>query len=572
MGKNWAVVIGINKYDYLSSLKYAQRDAETIRDYCQNQLGFDKVYYFSDDAPPIKADRGPDFKSIPTYGYLRRFLKSRFKNPSPEPIDNLWFFFAGHGKLFERRDYLMLRDSDPQDISKTAISVHEIVNDYLRISRANNIVLMLDACRDEGSRSGEGISLEKHQGIITMYSCSLNQYSYEIDQLQQGSFTYTLLQGLQTLSQDNDVTVQLLDKYLCRHVPQLNQQYSKPIQTPYTAIEPLTKKDTVLVVSRNSAIASSEPLSSQSIAISESAEISTTTPVILPINPQTSRSFIIEFETATVNIQGQITARQKDKVRYRAENLGNNLRLEMLLIPSDRFMMGSADSEIGRQNNESPQHQVSVGGFLMSKYPVTQAQWTLIANLPKVNLELDPNPSYFSGEKLPVEQISWYEAVEFCTRLSIVTKRAYRLPSEAEWEYACRANTLTPFHFGQIITTDLANFNVESVDIYSLKGEYRGQTTEVGYFQFTNSFGLYDMHGNVGEWCLDNWHDNYNDAPNNGSAWTEGGDDHYRVSRGGCWSLYAKYCRCANRTKIEPDKKSSCIGFRVVCSSIRSSN
>ena len=205
----------------------------------------------------------------------------------------------------------------------------------------------------------------------------------------------------------------------------------------------------------------------------------------------------------------------------------------------------------------------------MSKYPITQAQWTLVANLPKVNLDLEPYPCYFTGEKLPVEGVSWYEAVEFCARLSRGTERAYRLPSEAEWEYACRANTVTPFHFGQIITTELANFNGQSVDGSALKREYRRETTEVGYFQYANAFGLYDMHGNVGEWCLDNWHENYEDAPINGSAWTEGGDNRYRVLRGGCWSLYAKYCRSANRSKSEPDKKSNRIGFRVVCSSGR---
>jgi formylglycine-generating enzyme required for sulfatase activity len=315
------------------------------------------------------------------------------------------------------------------------------------------------------------------------------------------------------------------------------------------------------------AVALPEPSSSQSISIGESVEILTLAPVILPSTIQSSRSHVIEFETATVNTQGKITVRQRGKVRYRDEDLDNHLRLEMVLIPSGRFMMGSLDSEVGRQIDENPQHQVTVAAFLMSKYPITQTQWTLVTNLPKVNLELEPYPSYFKGEKLPVESVSWHEVVEFCTRLSKITERTYRLPSEAEWEYACRANTVTPFHYGQTITTELANFNGQSVDASPPKGEYRGQTTEVGHFQFANAFGLYDMHGNVGEWCLDNWHENYNNAPSNGSAWAENGDDRYRVSRGGCWSLYAKYCRSANRSKSEPDKKSSRIGFRVVCSS-----
>jgi uncharacterized caspase-like protein len=218
MGKNWAIVIGINKYDYLQSLKYAKKDAESMRNYCLNEQNFDKIYYFSDDAPPIKSVYGPDFKSSPNLNPLRRFLNMRFSQSrqffTEQPIDNLWFFFAGHGKLLEERDYLMLSDSDPRDIKKTAISVHEIVNDYLRISRANNIILMLDACRNEGSRNGEGIGLEKHQGIIILYSCSPKEYAYEIDELQQGAFTYTLLQGLRTPNEQNCVTVKSLDRYL----------------------------------------------------------------------------------------------------------------------------------------------------------------------------------------------------------------------------------------------------------------------------------------------------------------------------------------------------------------------
>jgi formylglycine-generating enzyme required for sulfatase activity len=150
----------------------------------------------------------------------------------------------------------------------------------------------------------------------------------------------------------------------------------------------------------------------------------------------------------------------------------------------------------------------------MGKFPVTQAQWRAVAALPKINTDLDPDPSYFNGANRPVEQVSWDEAMEFCRRLSKKTGRDYRLPSEAEWEYACRAGTNKPFHFGKRITSDLANYNGNSVYGNAPKGKYREETTPVGSLKVANAFGLYDMHGNVWEWCADGWHENYEGAPN----------------------------------------------------------
>ena len=221
-----------------------------------------------------------------------------------------------------------------------------------------------------------------------------------------------------------------------------------------------------------------------------------------------------------------ILSRYRNQVKYFSENLGNDITLEMVEIPSGTFMMGSPESEKGRYDWESPQHQVTVPPFFMGKFEVTQAQWKAVASLPQVERELKPDPSRFKGDKLPVEQVSWYDAVEFCRRLSNYTGKEYRLPSEAEWEYACRAGTTTPFHFGKTITTDLANYRGTDWEyqnkIYpgnyanEAKGEYREKTTPVGSF-LPNAFGLYDMHGNVWEWCEDDWHDSYDGAPTDGS-------------------------------------------------------
>ena len=199
----------------------------------------------------------------------------------------------------------------------------------------------------------------------------------------------------------------------------------------------------------------------------------------------------------------------------------------------------------------------------MGKFPVTQSQWKAIADFPKVNIDLNPDPSTFKGANRPVETVSWDDAIEFCARLSKKTEKTYRLPSEAEWEYACRAGTTTPFYFGETITTDLANYNGNYTYGSAPKGEYRQQTTDVGKFP-ANPFGLFDMHGTIWEWCQDEWHKNYNGAPKDGSAWLVDNDNQTRLLRGGSWSNDPRLCRSAYRNYDARDSRYSFVGFRVV--------
>jgi formylglycine-generating enzyme required for sulfatase activity len=188
----------------------------------------------------------------------------------------------------------------------------------------------------------------------------------------------------------------------------------------------------------------------------------------------------------------------------------------------------------------------------MGKYPVTQAQWQRIASLPKINIDLNPHPSHFQGANLPVEKVSWLDAQEFCARLKQHTGKMYRLPTEAEWEYACRATTTTPFYFGETISTDLVNHD-----------QKYGQTTDVGKFP-PNNFGLYDMHGNVWEWCEDGWHKDYRDAPNDSRSWISNDEKH--IVRGGSWLYEPSNCRCAYRHYILAAASNYGSGFRVACS------
>jgi len=199
----------------------------------------------------------------------------------------------------------------------------------------------------------------------------------------------------------------------------------------------------------------------------------------------------------------------------------------------------------------------------MGRYEVTQAQWRAAARLPKVNRDLVTDPSKFKGDNLPVEQVSWEDAVEFCERLSRATGRHYRLPTEAEWEYACRAGATTQFAFGETITPELVNYNGNYPYGAASKGKFRKQPTPVGGLGIANAFGLFDMHGNVWEWCLDTWHENYNGAPSDGNVW-EGGDTRYRVVRGGSWNYLGLNSRAANRNRNTPFNMNFLTGFRLV--------
>ncbi|MFM6081268.1 MAG: formylglycine-generating enzyme family protein, partial [Dolichospermum sp.] len=257
--------------------------------------------------------------------------------------------------------------------------------------------------------------------------------------------------------------------------------------------------------------------------------------------------------------------KQKKQARQFIENLSDGIQLEMVAIPGGTFMMGSPENEEGSTDDERPQHQVTIKPFCFGKYPITQAQWQAVAKLPQVNKELKPDPSRFKGANRPVERVSWHDAVEFCARLSNHSQRPYRLPSEAEWEYACRAGTTTPFHFGETITTELANYNGNNTYGDGPKGVYREETTEVGSFKIANEFGLYDMHGNVWEWCQDDRHNNYEGAPTDGSAWISNNAKSDKLLRGGSWYDLPDYCRSASRNYRDAGFDNNPYGFRVVC-------
>jgi formylglycine-generating enzyme required for sulfatase activity len=260
------------------------------------------------------------------------------------------------------------------------------------------------------------------------------------------------------------------------------------------------------------------------------------------------------FEVVTFDGEGGELSRVQQRAEFFVENLGDLTSLEMVKIPDGKFQMGSLPNQ--GYDYERPRHEVQIPEFWMGKYPVTQAQWRSVAALPPEQMELEVNPSVFEGDNQPVENVSWNQSIEFCQRLSRKTGKKYRLPSEAEWEYACRAKTLTNFYFGDALTPKLANYGRE------MKG-----TTDVGIY-LPNAFGLYDMHGNVWEWCADGWHDSYKNAPIDGSAWVNPGNSKC-VLRGGSWVLNPLNCRSAYRSGVNSDVYNFLVGFRVVYSPAR---
>jgi formylglycine-generating enzyme required for sulfatase activity len=289
-----------------------------------------------------------------------------------------------------------------------------------------------------------------------------------------------------------------------------------------------------------------------------------------------------EFDTVMVNSSGSVTNRRKGQAQYFTEDI-SGVPLEMVEIPGGTFLIGTASGDVGKVAAEckryipddskwqvdewvkweTPQHTVKVPSLYMGKFEVTQAQWRAVSRLPKVIRDLPSDPSKFKGDNLPVEWVSWEDAVEFCERLSRSTGRQYRLPTEAEWEYACRAGATTQFAFGDTITPELVNYHGNYPYGAASKGSYRQQTMAVGGLGIANAFGLFDVHGNVWEWCLDTWHRNYDGAPGDGSVW-EGGDTYSRVVRGGSWKDFGCGCRAAYRFAITPVFRLNYVGFRLV--------
>ncbi|KAM3100220.1 GUN4 domain-containing protein [Phormidesmis sp. 146-35] len=245
MANNWAIVIGINQYEFLQPLKYAKRDAETMHNFLSQEAKFDRIFLFTDDSLKVNGRSTKPFRAN-----LLQVLRQIFATPFMQDGDNFWFFFSGHGVPHNGQDYLMPWDGDLGDIENTGISTNTITN-YLRSCGADNAVMILDACRSGGRKSGEGIGKQteaeaRQTGVISLFSCSPDQYSYELEAIEQGAFTYALIEGLGI--RGRCATVERLNQYLEHRVPELvSQHLGRVRQTPYTIAEPLNRSHLILM-------------------------------------------------------------------------------------------------------------------------------------------------------------------------------------------------------------------------------------------------------------------------------------------------------------------------------------
>lgn len=257
--------------------------------------------------------------------------------------------------------------------------------------------------------------------------------------------------------------------------------------------------------------------------------------VISAVSPQIEQG---NKSASNFIVSPQVKPENKSASNFSVD-LGGGVSLDLVYIRGGTFRMGSS-----QEKNEQPIHQVKVPEFWIGKYQVTQEQWCRI---------MGNNPSAFQGDKRPVEQVSWNDAVEFCQRLTQNTGKEFRLPSEAEWEYSCRAGSETSYCFGE---------DSNRLKEYACYGIWLKGHDPVGQKK-PNAWGLYDMHGNVWEWCADDWHDNYNGAPNDGSIWLS--NSNIKILREGSWYSNAVLCRCASRGRLARVLRSNGLGFRVAC-------
>lgn len=278
-----------------------------------------------------------------------------------------------------------------------------------------------------------------------------------------------------------------------------------------------------------------------------------------PTGPSIPRASWPQFVTVTLDEHGKLVSSQVKTADYITEDLGDGVKLDLVKIPSGEFMMGSPDSGGEGKTHEGPQHKVNVPEFYLGKYEVTIQQWVaLMGDIPD---GLDRVRGKVMESNLqPVVWITWHEAVAFCRRLQNKSGKAYRLPTEAEWEYAARAGTTTPFAFGTTITPSFAVYNTryKGGEIFD-----KSKSAQVGSLGVANAFGLFDMHGNVGEWCQDVWHANYSGAPDDGTAWSRGDAYEERVIRGGSWVEELSACRSTARRGWLGGVHLPFIGFRV---------
>src|SRR5262245_2486488 len=539
-GKRWAVVIGIDEYQgQLSGLAGAQRDAKALAEALVNYAGFpaDQVILLADNEPPGR---------LPTRANILKYL-SNLRGTAPK--DGLLLVaFSGHGIERGGKSFLLPTDCQAtEDISlleDTAINVDR-VREQIQRTGVKQVMLILDACRNDpapgrseaDNKMTEGFSRnfdftkanESIEAFVTLYATSVGDRAYEYQEKQQGYFTYVLVEGLKgaAANPNGQVTLGSLKRYIEQTVPKLVRRDlgAERRQRPRAIVEGYQAEDLVLAMPPHANLLKPK--------------------IPLPRGIDPTRLAVHDFTTATVDANGKVTRFAGVPTQQYIEDLGNGVRLEMVAVKGGTFTMGSEKGSSAFM----PAHQVTLGDFWIGKFEVTQAQWSVV---------MGNNPSYHLGDNLPVDNVEWVEARDFCQRLNgklgLSAAEGYRLPSEAEWEYATRAGGKTELALGEIITTERVNHD-------------QIKTVPVGSLGIANAWGIFDLHGNVYEWCEDDWRDSYDGAPTDGRAWVGMYRDprnSHRVMRSCNYRSGPISCVSANRNGSIAASSSIFSGFRLV--------
>jgi formylglycine-generating enzyme required for sulfatase activity len=540
-----ALVIGNNRYATLS-LDNPVNDARLIADRLRG-VGF-KVTEAEDVGLPQMAKTLADFaQQVPANAVV-------------------FFYYAGHGMQLNGTNYLIPVDyhgaKDAAALAESTMTLDQVISAFN--AKAGLSIVVLDACRDtaglkfpDTARRGLAATRTTNGGTYVVYSTAPGETASD-GTGRNSPFALALAENLQLRPS------RLEDTFIRTRV-QVNHATNSS-QMPWVSESLLT-----VFYFRPDDLSGSVTGAENQVAFQLGMRPA----------PPSGAGRLLSFPVVVpvLNDHGTRTNTLNGNISYYAERAGG-VELDLVAIPGGRFAMGAGGAEVNAayldaQRNddddglnsvaaEMPQHLVKLPPFFMSKFEITQAQWqAVMGELP------EDLPADFRGANLPVVNVDWHQANEFCERLSQQTGRTYRLPTEAEWEYSARAGTSTPYAFGNSITSSLTNFMGSVPFGAAPRGTDRNAPLAVGQLGAANAFGLYDMHGNVWEWCADNWHDNYNGAPTDGSAWegTDSSDDEAdRVVRGGGFSSPANSCRSAYRWK-QPgikDYGSSSIGFRIV--------
>jgi formylglycine-generating enzyme required for sulfatase activity/uncharacterized caspase-like protein len=534
----WAILIGISQYAFPHlNLRYADRDVEALQQLLLSPVGS------SFDPAQICTLTNSQATTAAITRALRSFLKK------PARGDLVIIYFACHGSPDPDRPenlYLITHDTHPRDIAGTALPMREIDLSIRENLLAEKIIILADTCHSAGIANTIGrrslndstnqinrylkeISQAK-DGIALLTSAEANETSFEGEQWGggHGVFTHYLLEGMNgAADQNQNGSVNLGE--LFEYVREQVQRDTDHRQHPLIGANPFDRNLTIAIPN---VPAAAIPLPA------------------IPVPPPPTRAPAVP--------SGPVMA--EPVADRRTLDLGSDCSIALLPIPGGSFSMGAAATDRPPIASAVPSHNVTLSPFYLSATPITQAQWRAVAALPRIAQDLVPSPSRFSGETLPVEQVSWFDTMEFCQRLAQFLSQPLRLPSEAEWEYACRAATVTAFSAGDSLAPTQANYDWRKSDLENPPNWLR-QTTPVHQFP-ANPWGLHDLHGNVAEWCLDGWHPNYRSAPNDGSAWVAQ-DDSGRILRGGSWFSPPRQCRSAERSSRFPGLRDATIGFRI---------